>query len=173
MSMIKEAYDFAVWAHDGQTYGNDMPYSYHFGEVVKVLSDEGFRQNENLIAAACLHDVFEDTGIPIDVIQECFGDDVARLVDAVSGFGSRQEQQGMIKTKILQYPDAAVLKLADRIANVEYGVLCEGGKHLQRYLDENPEFETYIKPNVPAEMWERLMANFEYALEKGYIISNF
>ena len=38
--------------------------------------------DQNLIAAAALHDVVEDTDIPIEVIHEKFGDRVTELVSA-------------------------------------------------------------------------------------------
>src|SRR5690606_11405266 len=59
------------------------PYISHPAEVVSILSEvEGV--TKRMIAAAWLHDVVEDTGVPLSVIREHFGDEVAGLVEGLT-----------------------------------------------------------------------------------------
>ncbi len=106
------ARDFAVHAHGCQRYG-DRPYVEHLTEVVGVLTDFGF--SGSYLCAGWLHDVVEDTDTTLAAIRRHFGQEVAQLVDAVSGGGERASHTASIYKKIAAHPAAAVLKLADRI----------------------------------------------------------
>lgn len=156
--MIERARDFAIQAHRYQRYG-DQPYQVHLGEVVQVLKDFGVFDPETL-AAAWLHDTIEDTGETRMSLAKTFGFKVARLVHAVSGEGpNRRARNRSIYLKITEYPEAAVIKCADRIANVEASE--RGSRHHQMYANEQQHFERVIREHVPAAMWDRLQAAFE------------
>ena len=79
MELVSEAIAFAVKAHDGmRRKKSDAPYILHPMEaavIVGTMSDD-----QNLIAAAALHDVVEDAGITIEEIEEKFGNRVRELV---------------------------------------------------------------------------------------------
>ena len=81
--IVQEAYRFAEQAHKGQERkgGNGIPYFTHIEEtaaIVKTLTDK-----KEVIAASLLHDVVEDCKkYTIKDIEELFGPDVAKLVDA-------------------------------------------------------------------------------------------
>ena len=81
MELVSEAIVFAVKAHDGmRRKKSDAPYILHPMEaavIVGTMSDD-----QNLIAAAALHDVVEDAGITIEEIEEKFGKRVRELVEA-------------------------------------------------------------------------------------------
>ncbi|MBQ1240722.1 MAG: bifunctional (p)ppGpp synthetase/guanosine-3',5'-bis(diphosphate) 3'-pyrophosphohydrolase, partial [Lachnospiraceae bacterium] len=74
-----EAIIFAVKAHDGmRRKKSDAPYILHPMEaavIVGTMSDD-----QELIAAAALHDVVEDTDITIEEIEEKFGKRIKELV---------------------------------------------------------------------------------------------
>ncbi len=77
--MLNEAIIFAVNAHaGGKRKGSDLPYIVHPLEVVAICSS--MTEDENILAAAVLHDVVEDTGYDIDDIEEKFGKMVASYV---------------------------------------------------------------------------------------------
>lgn len=117
-----------------------------------MLTD--FEYKGDYLCAGWLHDVGEDTSTTLDEIERSFGSEVARLVDAVSGGGDRAKHLASIYKKIAAHPDAAVLKLADRIANVE--ACARGDKHAERYAGEHDGFAAAIQPHVySAEMWQR------------------
>ena len=81
MELVSEAIAFAVKAHDGmRRKKGESPYILHPMEaavIVGTISDD-----QNLIAAAALHDVVEDAGITIEEVEERFGARVRELVES-------------------------------------------------------------------------------------------
>ncbi len=109
-------------------------HSYH---VAHILADAGFvRDNRHkdweIIAAALLHDVPEDTSeesygkpaISLDHIRIYFGDNVASLVEALTAVKGKKhpDPDPITHLKILQSlnkdPRAILIKLADRLHNM-------------------------------------------------------
>jgi (p)ppGpp synthase/HD superfamily hydrolase len=137
--------------HKGQMYGEESYVVGHLAEVAEVLETFGFTDSI-WKARGWLHDVVEDTNTSINEIREKFGDDVAWPVWACSGFGrNRKERNADIYRKLDIFGrEAAILKVADRIAN------CESGAKNEMYRKELPEFAKHTKHHVPAVMWERL-----------------
>ena len=81
MELVSEAIAFAVKAHDGmRRKKSESPYILHPMEaavIVGTMSDD-----QNLIAAAALHDVVEDAGITIEEVEAKFGKRVRELVES-------------------------------------------------------------------------------------------
>ena len=81
MELVSEAIAFAVMAHDGmRRKKSEAPYILHPMEaavIVGTMSDD-----QNLIAAAALHDVVEDAGITIEEVETKFGKRVRELVES-------------------------------------------------------------------------------------------
>ena len=72
MRLIEEAVLFATIAHAGTNRkGKDRPYLLQPLEVMTIVA--GQTDDEDVIAAAVLHDVVEDTGIGSNVIEQKFG----------------------------------------------------------------------------------------------------
>lgn len=141
--------ELATQHHAGQMYGN-QPYPVHLQTVEQILVDFGYDSVEWRIAA-WFHDALEDTKLKPQELLDLYGWHVFRLVWAVTGEGrNRAERQQSIRDKVRCYPLAAILKVADRIAN------CESGGKLQMYRDEQEDFARVMQPLVPAAMWERL-----------------
>jgi len=83
MNRFAEAYGFALKAHGQSTRkGTSIPYIVHPMDVASILLKNG--APEPLVIAGFLHDVVEDTDIPLSRIKEVFGDAVARLVEGAS-----------------------------------------------------------------------------------------
>ena len=79
MELVSEAIAFAVKAHDGQRRKkSDAPYILHPMEAAVIVGT--MTDDQELIAAAALHDVVEDAGITIEEIGERFGARVKELV---------------------------------------------------------------------------------------------
>jgi (p)ppGpp synthase/HD superfamily hydrolase len=130
-NVVDRAMVIAFEAHKDQRYGNN-PYSRHLADVVKVLERYGVKY-EPLLAAGWLHDVLEDTDLSRLELAEKF--DIAsypkedrpliertlQLVSAVTGEGkNRRERNASIYEKVTaEGLLAAILKCADRMANVE------------------------------------------------------
>jgi GTP pyrophosphokinase len=80
--LIEEAYDFAAEAHEGQMRKTGEPYIVHPVDAAMTVADLSL--DGAAIAAALLHDVVEDCGVPNEEIARRFGGDVARLVEGVT-----------------------------------------------------------------------------------------
>ena len=81
--LVARAHELATDAHAGQRRKDDgSPYITHPETVAGLLDDAGF--GDEVIAAALLHDVVEDTDMGSEELRERFGDRVAELVDALS-----------------------------------------------------------------------------------------
>ena len=79
MELVSEAIAFAVKAHDGQRRKkSNAPYILHPLEAAVIVGT--MTDDQELIAAAALHDVVEDAGITMDEIGERFGARVKELV---------------------------------------------------------------------------------------------
>ena len=84
-SLAQTALVFATAAHAAvgqmRKYTDD-PYIVHPIRVATTVAK--FGGTDEMIAAAYLHDVVEDTGVSIDDIQDMFGPVVARIVDGLT-----------------------------------------------------------------------------------------
>lgn len=154
----QKAREFAERVHGDQRYG-DQPYVTHLAAVRAVLADFGF--GGDLGVAAWLHDAIEDTETSRERIIERFGDEVAGLVWAVTGIGkNRKERTACAYEKMRALPQAIILKLADRIANVEASAKTSP-RLLDMYRKEWASFQEALSVASPSDpqvvaMWERL-----------------
>lgn len=121
---MNDAYQFAKQKHEGQVRQDGSKYICHpikVAEIVKNYFSNHIKLNE-LITAAYLHDVIEDTNTTIDEIKEKFGEYVAYLVNGVTN--EKEQKNIMGKTNYLcnkmlnMDEDVLNLKLCDRLANV-------------------------------------------------------
>lgn len=77
---IMAAHALSKRAHEGQLRDEGMPYFIHPLRVANSLIEEFDVRDGDMICAALLHDVVEDTGMPLSAIKEMFGASIARLV---------------------------------------------------------------------------------------------
>jgi len=82
--LIRRALETARAAHAGQIRNGSggLPYIEHPIAVAELLAEHGF--DDDVLAAALLHDVVEDSEISIGEIRRNFDDRVADLVDALT-----------------------------------------------------------------------------------------
>src|SRR3954465_4218659 len=80
--LLRRAFEFAAEHHGSQTRLSGEPYLSHPLEVAHILAD--LRLDVTTLCAALLHDVVEDTHLPISVVSDHFGAEVARLVEGVT-----------------------------------------------------------------------------------------
>ena len=113
MELVSEAIVFAVQAHDGmRRKKSESPYILHPMEaavIVGTMSDD-----QNLIAAAALHDVVEDAGVSIEEIEEKFGKRVRELVESETE-NKREELPADATWRIRKEESLEVLKNTDDI----------------------------------------------------------
>jgi len=79
---INKALDFAIKAHKNQKRKSGEDYVIHPILVATITSF--FNENEDVIIAALLHDVVEDTDYTIYYIKDEFGSEVANLVEGLT-----------------------------------------------------------------------------------------
>ncbi|RYG87657.1 MAG: bifunctional (p)ppGpp synthetase/guanosine-3',5'-bis(diphosphate) 3'-pyrophosphohydrolase [Alphaproteobacteria bacterium] len=158
------ARDFAIQAHGDQLYG-DLPYVEHLDAVAAIVRDWGM--GAEAIDAAYLHDVIEDTEVDLFDVNEAFGTTVEGIVFActIEPLKSREEAMAAIYAKCAKNGRGAVVKLADRIANLEHSA--PGDRHTKRYLAEHKAFAAGIKPHVPAHFWNRYVTAVSRAMGEG------
>lgn len=80
-TVFERAVEFALLAHHGMVRkGTSTPYITHPMEVASIAAS--ITDDEDVLAAAVLHDVVEDTPYTIEDIRERFGERVASLVSS-------------------------------------------------------------------------------------------
>lgn len=123
--MELEAYNFARIAHAavGQVrkYTGDA-YIVHPIEVAEIIRSAG--GSSEMVQAAYLHDVVEDTSVTIEMIKEEFGDLVARYVDGLTDEFTHPKHGNRAMRKLKERERLAneccevqTIKLADMISN--------------------------------------------------------
>lgn len=79
--LIWKAYDYAATMHEGQVRkGTDIPYFSHLITTMNYIME--LTSDENILAAAVLHDTLEDTYATLLEIQIHFGSTIAAYVAA-------------------------------------------------------------------------------------------
>ena len=124
-SILDKAIVFAVKAHAGtERRGKGFPYIVHPLEAVEIVAT--MTTDQELLAAAALHDTVEDTDVTLDDIRREFGDRVAKLVEeesdvfmeGVSEADSWHERkQAAIDRLSRASRDAKMVALGDKLSN--------------------------------------------------------
>ena len=124
-SILDKAIVFAVKAHAGtERRGKAFPYIVHPLEAVEIVAT--MTTDQELLAAAALHDTVEDTDVTLDDIRREFGDRVAKLVEeesdvfmeGVSEADSWHERkQAAIDRLSRASRDAKMVALGDKLSN--------------------------------------------------------
>ena len=182
-TLFSAAHTFALIAHGVQKYGQ-KPYHAHLFDVVGVLKRfvDWETLTQEMIDAAWLHDVLEDTPHTRDHLERMFGKRTVDLVHAVTNEkGPNRKARGLLTyPKIRETSGAIIIKLSDRIANVENCVSHDRigkrpGKLFNMYLREKPDFEAELRERcrgegaVGALMWKHLDQLFEEGQSYGSV----
>mgnify|MGYP000867449240 CR=1 FL=1 len=125
VDLLRRAYLFSAKEHRGQVRKSGEPYLVHPLEVANILAD--MQLDVSCVTTGLLHDIVEDTNIPIDTIEQYFGKEIAHLVDGLTKIAkidsvSRADQQAQnIRKMLLAMVDdirVVLVKLADRLHNM-------------------------------------------------------
>ena len=120
--LVSGALDKAREAHAGQVRNGSggMPYIEHPIAVAALLAEHGF--GDEVLAAALLHDVVEDSETTVDELDERFGEPVAGLVAALSDDESiadyRARKDEHRARVVAAGSDAMAIYAADKLTNV-------------------------------------------------------
>ena len=124
--LLDRAIVFAVRAHAGtERRGKGFPYIVHPLEAMEIVAT--MTPDQELLAAAALHDTVEDTDVTIAQIQTEFGDRVAELVamesdephqsrDSIENWRARK--QTAIDRLARASRDAKIVALGDKLSNM-------------------------------------------------------
>jgi GTP diphosphokinase / guanosine-3',5'-bis(diphosphate) 3'-diphosphatase len=121
---LLEALDFAAIRHSAQRRkGPDAaPYVNHLIEVASLVANVGQVEDEDVLIAAVLHDVLEDTPTTATEVDERFGARVLRFVQALSDDKSlprRRRREITLEELPQMEPLVHVIKLADLASNIK------------------------------------------------------
>jgi (p)ppGpp synthase/HD superfamily hydrolase len=117
--LIRAAYDWAAELHASQLRDVDQaPYILHPLEVAAFLVSRGY--DDEVVAAALLHDVVEKSDTEIEQVRERFGERIARTVAAVSedpALTDYHERKAALRAGVAAGgPDAQAVYAADKVA---------------------------------------------------------
>ena len=187
MELVSEAIVFAVKAHDGMRRRNsEAPYVLHPMEaavIVGTMSDD-----QNLIAAAALHDVVEDAGISMDEIEQHFGKRVRELVESETENKREnlppeetwriRKEESLEVLKNAEDPAVLMVWLGDKLANIraiyrDWKV--EGDAMWKKFHQSDPAVQAWYyttiaeltKPLAHTAAWEEYKALTDKVFQKG------
>ena len=163
---VAEAVTFALRFHGDQKRPTGAPYVEHLLEALEVLVRGAGVTDQDVLCAAVLHDVVEDTPCTIAGVRAAFGDRVADMVgwvtkpEAEDGADKKAVKEAYLK-RLADAPDDAIfVKLADRASNVQ--TLRNLGLRKQR--EYYAETVRYIMPlATPRAWWADWYANWQEA----------
>lgn len=125
LELLRRAFEFAAEQHSVQRRQSGEPFFSHPLEVAHILAD--MKLDVTTLCAALLHDVVEDTRIPLEEIRSRFGPETARLVEGATKISrldfldTEGRQAENVRKMLLAMVDdvrVVVLKLADRLHNM-------------------------------------------------------
>ena len=125
-TLLDKAIIFAVRAHHNtERRGKGFPYIVHPMEAVEIVAT--ITPDQELLAAAALHDTIEDTDVTVEDIRREFGDRVAELVhaesdqftDGVSEEDSwHDRKQAAINRLAAASHEAKIVAMGDKLSNM-------------------------------------------------------
>ncbi|MGF7086261.1 GTP pyrophosphokinase [Kroppenstedtia sanguinis] len=126
LEQVEKAYLFAEEAHRGQTRKSGEEYIHHPVAVAGILAE--LQMDATTLISAILHDVVEDTGVTLEVLEAEFGETVAQIVDGLTKLKQRMKYKSSAehqaenhrKMFVAMAQDIRVIliKLADRLHNM-------------------------------------------------------
>ena len=143
MKLVEKARVFATAAHAAvaqlRKYTNE-PYIVHPAEVASIVATVPEATDE-MIAAAWLHDVVEDTGVTLELVRAEFGDKVADLVGWLTDVsrpdhGNRAARKAVDRAHSAAAPAAAqTVKCGDLLSNIK-SIVKHDPEFAKVYLEE-------------------------------------
>lgn len=125
-NLFNKACKFAIDCHSNQERKDGTMYILHPFEVATIAST--MTDDEEVLAAAILHDTVEDTNVNVDEIRELFGEKVGKLVEHETEIEypnlTKQESWIMRKKSALKtlelIPDInfKIIYLSDKLSNI-------------------------------------------------------
>lgn len=121
-SLFDKAARFAIDAHSGtERRGKGFPYIIHPMEAASIVAT--ITGDPEMLAAAVLHDVVEDTDVTIEQIRDAFGDRVAQLVQhetapSDKSLSWQQKKQKQLDQLMAADRDSKIVAIGDKLSNM-------------------------------------------------------
>jgi (p)ppGpp synthase/HD superfamily hydrolase len=116
--LVLSAYELALDAHHGPRSKDETEIGHPLA-VAELLDERGF--DDEIVAAALLHDVVEDTTTEPSEIEARFGSEVRNLVERmtenelIEPYESRKAEH---RSRVAQDRNAAAIYIADKLARI-------------------------------------------------------
>ena len=152
---VAEAVTFAERFHGDQKRPTGVPYVEHLLEALEILVRGAGITDPDVLCAAVLHDVVEDTPCTIAGVRDAFGDRVADMVawvtkpDAADGADKKAVKEAYLRRLSDAPEDAILVKLADRASNVQ----TLRNLPLRRQREYFAQTRAYILPLAASRGW--------------------
>lgn len=121
-SLLDKAIIFAVHAHaDSERKGKNLPYIVHPLEAVSIVAS--ITCDQEILAAAVLHDTVEDTATTIEQVRNEFGSRVAELVFYETGPDDKSipwriRKQVQVDLLTAASRDCKMVAMGDKLSNM-------------------------------------------------------
>lgn len=132
LTTVLGAYEMASSVHEYQLRNDSTPYFWHLSRVARIVIHELDYLNSDVISAALLHDVLEDSDIiTAEVIKYNFSAYISYIVEVLTknirllGVPREQEDHDYIERLRYSSIDCKIVKFAERLDNyrcLEFGV---------------------------------------------------
>ncbi|HEY1626436.1 MAG TPA: HD domain-containing protein [Streptosporangiaceae bacterium] len=145
---VAAAVEFATRRHGEQKRPTGAPYLEHLLEALEVLVRGARITERDILCAAVLHDVVEDTPCTVQDITQSFGPHIAELVEWVT-IPQDQAKEAYLRQLTQAPDDAKLVKLADRVSNVQ----TLRNLRLEKQRSYYAQTVTYIVPMAQSFPW--------------------
>ena len=183
---LDKAIQLAAKLHAGQEREGDapLPYFTHPVEVLVLLRHLGGVTDEDLLCAAALHDVVEESDADLEEIAKAVGERAAALVRELTRYEPTDaEKKGLGKDEVWRLranllldeiramsPNAQRVKLADRLANVREGKRTKAGPKWDRYAWQTEEILKIVPREINPGLWDAIRAELDEGPDAGALV---
>ena len=187
MELVSEAIAFAVQAHDGmRRKKSQVPYILHPLEAAVIAGS--MSDDQNLIAAAVLHDVVEDADVTMAEIEQRFGKRVRQLVECETENKREnlppeetwkiRKEESLRTLQNAKDPAILMIWLSDKLSNLRAiyrDWKKEGEAVWQKFHQSDPALQEWYfttiaeltKPLAHAAVWAEYKALTDIVFKKG------
>lgn len=174
--------DKVIWIIQQHTNTNHMydkylPYEFHlrmaanvckeFDHLLPNSNDGETSFREDVLLATWGHDLIEDTRVSYNDVKSELGHNATEIIYSVTnekGRNRKERANARYYAGIRETPGAVFVKLCDRIANAQYGVMTKS-RMVEMYRKENELFEKALGRYDEYHHLEPMFAELEKILE--------
>jgi len=153
---VLEAFEYAKKHHGDQVRDEGIPYIIHPVRVANILMEERDYYDPEVVMAALLHDVVEDTDVKIRHIEKKFGPEVKRLVAGLTRIKTRETKDIRFKKTMKSDYRVRMIKCADVLDNVRSWPLSTKTYKFPRWFKEVREMYLILAENTDKYFYDEI-----------------